>query len=174
MTIEDALNLLDHEVMVRVRPNGSSRKDIVLWSPDWIMQKYLPVDLKKYLKWRVDDVCAEMTKDPETGKEEPTVVLCAYECDQDPTKVFVLEQIRVFNDGYVCSKCRSFLERKSAESAMRDAYDAEWDACGLSDFEEVVKDECHCGDCEAVILFKTGTKVIWEIYATYTQDAEYR
>ena len=37
MKLKQVLDLLDHEVWVRVRPNGDDKRDVVFWSADWLM-----------------------------------------------------------------------------------------------------------------------------------------
>ncbi len=84
MTIEDFLNVLDHEVWVRVRLSDGSdeSEDIVIWSADWIMDKYVD-KVKPYLKYIADDVHVETHTEPCVSNEnveyaEPMVVVVAY------------------------------------------------------------------------------------------------
>lgn len=91
MTLEEVLDLMDHEVWVRVRPHRRDPPDeavlpdVVVWSADWIMQKYLPDELGQYLRWGADDISVEMHDDPELrgtpGPKDrvPMLVVNAYE-----------------------------------------------------------------------------------------------
>lgn len=75
MTLEQVLDLMDHEVWVRVRPHkrGPTGEvilpDIVVWSADWIggggVSPSVPEELKGYLYWGADDLSVETYDDPE-------------------------------------------------------------------------------------------------------------
>jgi len=88
MTLEEVLDLMDHEVWVRVRPHKRGPTDevilpdVVVWSADWIMNSFLPpetgVELGKYLAWGADDLSIEYHP---TGRQKPTpmIVVHAYQ-----------------------------------------------------------------------------------------------
>ena len=87
MTLKDVLDLMDHEVWVRVRVNDGRDKnpeeDMVLWSADWIGggedDPGMPDGLKAVLEWDGDDISIEMRKDPERpGFTVPMVVVNVY------------------------------------------------------------------------------------------------
>lgn len=93
MTLKEVLDLMDHEVWVRVRINDGREKDpandLVLWSADWIggglADPGMPTGLEDYLDWDADDLSVEMYDDPEfrgiPGPEDqvPMLVVNAYE-----------------------------------------------------------------------------------------------
>ena len=95
MTLKEVLNLMDHEVWVRVRPHKRGPTDetilpdIVIWSADWIggggISPYTPEELKDYLDWGADDLSVEMHDDPELQgtlgpqHEVPMIVVNAYQ-----------------------------------------------------------------------------------------------
>lgn len=92
MTVIDVLNLMDHEVWVRVRikdgRENNPSNDLVLWSADWIGggedDPGMPDGLKDVLDWDADDISVEMYDDPEfsgiPGPEDrvPMIVVNAY------------------------------------------------------------------------------------------------
>lgn len=67
MTLREVLNLMDHEVWVRVRINDGKKKnpgkDLVLWSADWHGggedDPGMPDGLKAVLDWDGDDLSVE-------------------------------------------------------------------------------------------------------------------
>ena len=67
------LNLMDHEVWVRVRVNDGREKDpandLVLWSADWIGggedDPGIPNGLPDILDWDADDLSIELHRDPD-------------------------------------------------------------------------------------------------------------
>lgn len=67
MTLKEVLDLMDHEVWVRVRINDGRKKDpasdLVLWSADWhgggIEDPGMPDGLKAVLGWDGDDLSVE-------------------------------------------------------------------------------------------------------------------
>lgn len=85
MTVREVLNLMDHEVWVRVRVNDGREKDpandLVLWSADWIGGGtdglFVPKGLADVLDWDADDVSIECHP---TGRQKPTpmIVVNAY------------------------------------------------------------------------------------------------
>lgn len=78
MTVRDVLNLMDHEVWVRIRPDGES-EDMVLWSADWIGGDYNSECVDPYLDWDGDDISIEMRKDPDhPGSDVPMLVVRAF------------------------------------------------------------------------------------------------
>lgn len=81
MTLRQFLNILDHEVWVRVRPHGPVRDkpDIVLWSADWIGGSGYPDKVEKYLECEADDLSIEFHPDPEDpdGTIVPMLVVYA-------------------------------------------------------------------------------------------------
>lgn len=87
MTLKEVLDLMDHEVWVRVRINDGGEKnpadDLVLWSADWIgggpTDPFIPKGLTDILEWDADDLSIEMRKDPERpGFTVPMLVVNAY------------------------------------------------------------------------------------------------
>lgn len=72
MKVVDLLSELDHEVWARVEPE-TRKTGLMVWSADWHCNAYLPKGLGKYIWWEVNDVYAEVGKDPETG--EPAAIL---------------------------------------------------------------------------------------------------
>ena len=92
MTLKDVLDLMDHEVWVRVRVNDGREKnpseDLVLWSADWIGggedDPGMPDGLKEVLDWYGDDLSVEMRKDPERPRfKVPMVVVNVYPHSDD-------------------------------------------------------------------------------------------
>lgn len=85
MTVEQFLNVLDHEVWVCVRTAEADAKadsggDIVVWSADWIMDRYVD-GVKPYLGYDVDDVRIERLATPGARADAapvPMVVVVAY------------------------------------------------------------------------------------------------
>lgn len=87
MTLEEVLNLMDHEVWVRVRPHTwgpggeEIHEDMVLWSADWIGggvdDPFMPKGLKDHLDWDADDLSIETHP---MGRQKPTpmIVVHAY------------------------------------------------------------------------------------------------
>lgn len=71
MTLREVLDLMDHEVWVRVRVHDASEKtrDLVLWSADWIGggedDPGVPDGLKAVLDWDGNDLSIEMRNDLE-------------------------------------------------------------------------------------------------------------
>ena len=175
MTVREILNLLDHEVWVRVRPVGMSRSkpDLVFFSADWHGNAYLPKQLEKYLDWDGDDMYVDMYKDPEDrSKKVPMLVICAQDFPQDPVRVYVLEMIDDPLNGsdLATTKCRTFLELDNARTAMRDEYESEIDAADA----EPDYDGSHLGNWEAVLRFPDGRRFDWIIRVQDTEDADYR
>lgn len=92
MMLSEVLDLMDHEVWVRVRANdgreNDPRADLVLWSADWIgggpTDPGMPDGLTDILEWDADDLSVEMHDDPEfrgiPGPEDmvPMIVVNAY------------------------------------------------------------------------------------------------
>lgn len=88
MTLMEVLNLMDHEVWVRVRPHKRGPTDeailpdIVVWSADWIGGgvdgPFVPKELKDCLDWGADDLSIEVHP---TGRQKPTpmIVVHAYQ-----------------------------------------------------------------------------------------------
>jgi len=88
MTLEEVLDLMDHEVWVRVRPHKRGPTDevilpdVVVWSADWIggggNAPFVPEELKDYLGWGADDLSIEYHP---TGRQKPTpmIVVHAYQ-----------------------------------------------------------------------------------------------
>ena len=72
-TVQEVLNLMDHEVWVRVRVNDGREKDpandLVLWSADWICggedDPGMPKGLVDVLEWNADDLSVEMHDNPD-------------------------------------------------------------------------------------------------------------
>ena len=72
-TVREVLNLMDHEVWVRVRVNDGREKDpandLVLWSADWIGggedDPGIPKGLVDVLEWNADDLSVEMHDNPD-------------------------------------------------------------------------------------------------------------
>lgn len=88
MTVRKILNLMDHEVWVRIRINDGREKnhdaDLVVWSADWIgggpEDPLMPAGLSDYLDCYADDMSIETHIDPdsESGEEVPMIVVNAY------------------------------------------------------------------------------------------------
>lgn len=85
MTLEEVLNLMDHEVWVRVRINDGREKDpdndLELWSADWIggglADPGMPTGLEDYLDCGADDLSIECH--PTDGqKSTPMIVVNVY------------------------------------------------------------------------------------------------
>jgi len=85
MTLEEVLNLMDHEVWVRVRVNDGRKKDpandLVFWSADWIggglADPGMPTGLEDYLDLDADDLSIE--RHPTDGqKSTPMIVVNVY------------------------------------------------------------------------------------------------
>lgn len=76
MTVQDVLNLMDHEVWVCVRVHGAGGKtrDLVLWSADWIgggiEDPGMPDGLKDVLEWDADDLSVETDR-----RRRPTLMI---------------------------------------------------------------------------------------------------
>ena len=72
-TVREVLNLMDHEVWVRVRINDGREKDpandLVLWSADWIGggkdDPGMPDGLAAVLEWDADDLSIERHANPD-------------------------------------------------------------------------------------------------------------
>ena len=85
MTLEEVLNLMDHEVWVRVRINdgreNNPANDLVLWSADWIgggiEDPGMPDGLADVLEWDADDLSVERHLTPD-GPEMQIVVNAYY------------------------------------------------------------------------------------------------
>lgn len=86
MTVRDVLNLMDHEVWVRVRVNDGRgydpAGDLVLWSADWIGggedDPGMPDGLKAVLDWDGDDLSIEGHIDPGRPSAVTMIVVNAY------------------------------------------------------------------------------------------------
>lgn len=80
MTLRDILNLMDHEVWVRVMLCGRDKPDIVLWSADWIGGSGYPDEIEEYLEYDADDMSTELHQNPERRRIalEPMIVVCVY------------------------------------------------------------------------------------------------
>ena len=175
MTLREVLDLMDHEVWVRVRVHdaGDKTRDLVLWSADWIgggiEDPLLPKELKDYLDWNADDMSIEYHP---TGRQKPTpmIVVNAYDCAQEPSTVYILEKLAVYKAGAGAPKCRAFLDKDCAQAAMRDDYDAEIDS---RDYD-VDKDGSHITSVDAILRFSNGIKISWAIHARTTEDNDYR
>ena len=86
-TVRKVLNLMDHEVWVRVRVNDGREKDpdndLVLWSADWICggedDPGIPDGLADVLDWNADDLSVELhdTAGISAWKTEPMIVVNA-------------------------------------------------------------------------------------------------
>ena len=85
-TVWKVLNLMDHEVWVRVRVNDGREKDpandLVLWSADWIGggedDPGMPDGLADVLDWNADDLSIELHGDPDNPeKTSPMLVVNA-------------------------------------------------------------------------------------------------
>ena len=86
-TVRKVLNLMDHEVWVRVRVNDGREKDsandLVLWSADWIGggedDPGMPDGLADVLDWDADDLSVELhdTTGISAWKTEPMIVINA-------------------------------------------------------------------------------------------------
>ena len=86
-TVRKVLNLMDHEVWVRVRVNDGREKDpandLVLWSADWIGggedDPGMPDGLADVLDWDADDLSVELhdTTDSSACKTAPMIVVNA-------------------------------------------------------------------------------------------------
>lgn len=71
-TVREVLNLMDHEVWVRVRINDGREKDpandLVLWSADWIGggkdDPGMPKGLVDVLEWDANDLSVELHNTP--------------------------------------------------------------------------------------------------------------
>lgn len=89
MTLKEALDLMGHNVWVRVRPHvrGSADEDvmpdIIVWSADWIGggvdDSFVPKELRDYLDWGADDLSIECHP---VGRQKPTpmIVVNVYPC----------------------------------------------------------------------------------------------
>lgn len=81
MTLKQVLDLLDHEVWIRVRPHGLIRDkpDILMWSADWIGGSGYPDEVEKYLECEADDLSVGIYPDPDpNGGIVPMLVVYAY------------------------------------------------------------------------------------------------
>ena len=85
MTLRNVLDLLDHEVWVRVRPYKNYENpadDAVFWSADWIGggvdDPFIPKEIKTCLDWEADDLSIETHPNPEDGEDVPMLVVNAY------------------------------------------------------------------------------------------------
>ena len=85
-TVRKVLNLMDHEVWVRVRVNDGREKDpdndLVLWSADWIGggedDPGIPDGLVDVLDWNADDLSIELHRDPDNPERiSPMLVVNA-------------------------------------------------------------------------------------------------
>ena len=86
-TVRKVLNLMDHEVWVRVRVNDGREKDpandLVLWSADWIGggedDPGMPDGLADVLDWDADDLSVELhdTTGIYSWKTAPMIVVNA-------------------------------------------------------------------------------------------------
>ena len=82
MTLKEVLDLMDHEVWVRVRvhdgseANPSPEDDLVLWSADWVggglADPGMPTGLEDYLDWDADELSIEVHP---AGRRKPTPML---------------------------------------------------------------------------------------------------
>ena len=85
MTLKQVLDLMDHEVRVRVRINDGREKspanDLVVWSADWIGggedDPGMPDGLGAVLGWDGDDLSVECHADG-PGAAVPEIVVNAY------------------------------------------------------------------------------------------------
>ena len=85
MTLREVLDLMDHEVWVRVRVHDADDKtrDLVLWTADWhgggTEDPGMPDGLADVLEWDADDLSVEshFTPDGPTGQ----IVVHAYKYD---------------------------------------------------------------------------------------------
>ena len=87
-TVRKVLNLMGHEVWVRVRANDGRENDpandLVLWSADWIGggedDPGMPNGLDKVLEWDADDLSVELHRDPDRPERaSPMIVVNAME-----------------------------------------------------------------------------------------------
>lgn len=84
MTLKEVLDLMDHEVWVRVRVHDADDKtrDLVLWSADWIgggiEDPGMPDGLADILDWEADDLSVEQHFTPDGT--EAQIVVNAYQC----------------------------------------------------------------------------------------------
>lgn len=175
MTLRQVLNLLDHEVWVRVRPHGPVRDkpDIVLWSADWIGGSGWPDEAGKYLECEADDLSVELHPDPENpdGAFVPMLVVYAYTfAKPDPVEVFVLEKTSDYDgSGSKHYECRVFLDEECAKAALRDQYDSEIDARNVKPSKTSVLKDTY-----AWLEFVNGVTIEWTLRLLLTEDNDYR
>ena len=173
MKLKQVLDLLDHEVWVRVRPNGDDKRDVVFWSADWLMHAYLPEELDGYLEWDADDLSTEVRPDPEglEGAFAPMVVVNVYTfAKPDPVEVFVLEKTSDYDgSGSKHYECRVFLDEECARAALRDQYDSEIDAREVKPSKTSVLRDTH-----ALLEFANGVTIQWELRRLLTEDKDYK
>lgn len=179
MTLKEVLNLMDHEVWVRVRPHvrGPTDEtilpDVVIWSADWIGggvdDPLIPKELKDYLDWDADDLSIEYRP---TGRQKPTpmIVVNAYDYAQEPPTIYVLVKLGDYGAGAGAPKCRVFLDERYAEAAMRDDYDAEIDSRDC----DVDEKGSYVTSVDAALRFSNGVKIEWAIYTRTAEDNDYR
>lgn len=174
MTLKEVLNLMDHEVWVRIRVHDAVGKtrDLVLWSADWIgggiEDPGMPDGLAGVLEWDADDLSVE--RHPAPDGPEMQIVVNVYNRVQEPFTVYVLEKLANYGAGVGAPKCRVFLDESHAEAAMRDDYDAEIDS---RDYD-VDKDGSYITSVDATLWFSNGVKIEWVIHARTTEDNDYR
>lgn len=88
MTLEEVLDLMDHEVQVRVRVHdaGGETRDLVLWSADWIgggiEDPGMPDGPADVLGWDAGDLSAE--RRPAPDGPETQIVVNAYSYGGNP------------------------------------------------------------------------------------------
>ena len=174
MTLREVLNLMDHEVWVRVRPHGPTRAkpDVVLWSADWIGGSGYPDEVGKYLECEADDLSIEVLPDPEglQGAFAPMIVVYAYTyAKPTPVEVFVLEKTSDYGTDEKHHECRVFLDERCAKAALRDQYDSEIDAREIKPSKQSM-----LRDTQALLEFANGVTIQWEIRKLLTEDGDYR
>lgn len=181
MTLMEVLNLMDHEVWVRVRVhNGGENNpedDLVFWSADWIggglADPGMPTGLEDYLECEADDLSIEVHPDPEglQGAFAPMVVVNVYTfAKPDPVEVFVLEKTSDYDgSGSKHYECRVFLDEECARAALRDQYDSEIDAREVKPSKTSVLRDTH-----ALLEFANGVTIQWELRRLLTEDKDYK
>ena len=174
MTLKEVLDLMDHEVWVRVRVHDADDKtrDLVLWSADWIGggedDPGMPDGLADVLEWDADDLSVE--RHPAPDGPEMQIVVNAYDYAQEPPTVYVLAKLADYGTGAGAPKCRVFLDEGCAEAAMRDDYDAEIDSRDC----DVDEGGSHITSVDATLRFANGVKIEWAIHTRTAEDNDYR